>query len=119
MTRHTVPVFGLWHVVKLASEVIWKRLLSSFIAPAFHALYPKGNVYRKPKVLHMFRFFNLISLVYPLFKVSLENLLAQAKEEGLQTLPHINLVFLLDYAIPLVSCSTYLFSKNLSTDKIY
>ena len=77
-TTKVVVLLGFWHVVKVAAEALWSRFLNTFLAPAFHVLYPTSKVLTKPKLSTIFQFFNLLAVAYPSFR---DQLLA-AKEEA-------------------------------------
>ncbi len=105
LTKHLVPILGCWHIVKLAAEAVWKTFLPSFIAPLFHSIYPTKKVPYKPTLFQIFSFFNTFMLAYKDISTDLYSALEQP-DLALKGCLY-DLLFLMDYAIPLVSKFIY------------
>ena len=72
MTLKVVPILGFWHPIKVAAESMWKHFLPTVFGPAFHCLFPHSKIYKKPKLITLFSFLNLLSLSYQYFKNTLD-----------------------------------------------
>ena len=93
-----------WHTYKHASLLIWKRFAKTISAPMWHELYPNSIFPINPSRLvgvttHLMYLF----LAYPKFKADLDRL------KELDLAPRFeafrkDLVFLFEFAIPVVTC---------------
>ena len=102
-------VLGWWHIFKFCHTLVFTRFASTFLAPAWHALFPNATISSNGgRLSQLSILFTQLRMAYPVFSHSL----AQAKA-GLNRIlpalqPHLlNLVDLFEFFIPTVSVVSY------------
>lgn len=101
-----------WHTYKHASLLIWRRFAASIFAPLWHNLYPAGIFPITPsRLLPITTHLMYMFLAYPMFKPELDALENVDLPPMLQTLRQ-DLVFLMEFAIPVVNCCNYFLTPD-------
>ena len=76
------------------------------MGPAFHAVFPKSNCMKKPKLLSLVVFFQYLSSAYPFVQqelLSLNDLASKGKLSSASTVLVQNWILLLEFLLPVVS----------------
>lgn len=72
--------FGLWHAYHYAHITVWDTFRSTFLAPAFFAVFPDAKLMSRPKLTQSSTFFTWLRLAYPSFRQTLSDAVRAAKE---------------------------------------
>jgi hypothetical protein len=65
LRKFWAPVFGLWHLAKMAMFLVYKHFAYDIFAPLFHFLIPGHEFYIKPsKLRHIEIVFTRLRLAY-------------------------------------------------------
>ena len=108
MRLQTSVILGLWHPYKAALEAVWKKHAHTFLAPAFHALFPTGLCFAKPKLVTILVMFTYLRRVYPSIAGSLQMAIdSETRSQWKSNL--IALQTLFEYFIPVVSFSLFFY----------
>jgi len=59
---------GPWHIYMYSHVLVWSEFRSSFLASAFFALFPKQNLFFRPKLVSSSTFFTWLRASYPSFR---------------------------------------------------
>ena len=108
-------ILGFWHPGKMLVECIWRKYLNVFIAPAFHYLFPKSSILKKPRLSHSLEFLMTLYLSF---------------EKSNSVIPHIdfsdkyfplvqNIRMLFEYFIPLAIEYFTLIKRNSWNELLY
>lgn len=66
--QNVAVVLGTWHPYKVANENLFYKFLDTFLAPAYHSLFPGHKVKARPRLSHLEDFFGQLSAAYPSFR---------------------------------------------------
>ena len=101
MRLQTCLMLGTWHPFKVACETVWKKHANTFLAPAFHALFPNALCFVKPKLVTILVMFTYLRRVYPLVRDLLKTAISRACEPRWKN-NLLALQALFEYFIPVV-----------------
>jgi hypothetical protein len=109
--RFVCPTMELFHIYKKGIEVLWREpiFFFPFIAPLMHRFYPQSKVLPKPKLKQMEIVFTALILIYPEIRervIALQDRQAEMEEKEKNHLR--NLIFLFEFALPIV-CMSFFF----------
>ena len=60
--------FGFWHAYSYAHVALWADFRSTFLAPAFFAIFPTQRLLRRPRLVQSSTFLTWIRFSYPHFR---------------------------------------------------
>ena len=100
--QNFVLTLGTWHPYKVAVENVFFAFLSTFLGPAYHALFPDHSILVKPKLTHLENLFSMLSRAYPHFRRQLLTAYASADETDPFFTDIQNLHDLFEFFLPLV-----------------
>ena len=107
-------VLGLWHCYKTAHLILWKNFGPTFLAPAFHRLWPEAKCHKNQKLFSLVWLFNCLSLTYPAIQPKLQKYFNSTKK-GTPAFKYFqHLTFFFEFFLPTVrplpfSYPTFLF----------
>ena len=84
---------GPWHNYMYSHVCVWSEFRSSFLASAYFTLFPKQNLFFRPRLLVSSTFFTWMRAAYPSFRGQLLS--------SLNTLKHLSLIYDVQYTINL------------------
>ena len=113
LRKQLIPILGIWHPFKVATEKIWNEYLNIFWAPAIHAITPSAKVMKKQSLRRLTAFFTQCRLAYPKFKDRLQLMFTASCSNSSsfdpsykvpkEMVPHLqNLYYLFTFFIPSV-----------------
>ncbi len=103
LRTQVVMMMGVWHQYKDANMLIWREFGYSFLGPLFHALYPGGKFFKKPRLTQALSLLSIVRLSYPSWRKQLMKL-SDDPQLDRKLMGHVtNLVDLCEYFIPTVN----------------
>lgn len=100
LRRSVVLLMGIWHPYKQANMLLWQRFGHLYLARLFHALYPTGKYFPKPRLTHILSLLTIFRLSFPAWRPKLVELL-ESDNCSLAMRPHAqNLLDLGDFFVP-------------------
>ena len=84
---------GPWHSYMYSHVCVWSEFRSSFLASAYFSLFPKQNLFLRPRLLVSSTFFTWMRAAYPSFRRQLHS--------SLNLLKHLSIMYDVQYTISL------------------
>ena len=105
LRRYTSVNLAWWHTFKLAAQKIWRKFACDVFAPLWHFLYPSHIFYNKPNSFVCIQaHFVWLMLALPSVQSSIDDMLTRSDLSPAARIFLKDLDFLLNIAIPVVSC---------------
>jgi hypothetical protein len=108
---------GTWHPFKVVCEAIQKHFLCTFLAPAFHAIFPDFTMLSKMRLSQLLHLINMLMLSYPKWKDKLKSMVDSTSNQS-RMFGHLQkLTLLFEYFLPVV-CDIFLHTPVSHVHKV-